>query len=252
MRFFTSDMHFGHKKVAGLRGFGQTPEGVRRHDEAIIANWNSVVSPGDTVFVLGDVAMPSTFDDAKASIARLNGTKVLVAGNHDMCSGTFVDGWRHVADYMEAFDSVVSYARTVIRLGDDGRKVTVLLCHYPYFGSDLDGVVAGNGKPIKPTPDMWRRANRYRDVRLPDTGEWLIHGHTHEPMQRLHGGRQIHVGLDAWDMMPVPETTIAGIIRKVEGRRGNGGVDRKRKRRKERTADAGKGKDTVSQNRKGR
>lgn len=252
MRYFTSDLHFGHKKVAGIRGFDMTPEGIRRHDETIIENWNSVVTLDDTVFVLGDVAMPNTFETAKDSIARLNGTKVLVAGNHDMCSGTVVDGWRHVGEYLEVFDSVVSYTRTVIRLDDGGRKVTALLSHYPYFGSDLDGVVDASGKPVKPTADMWRRANRYRDVRLPDTGMWLIHGHTHEPMQRLHGGRQIHVGLDAWDMMPVPEDTIAGLIRKVEDRRGNGGVSRKRKRQPTQNVGQGKQGNSTISGRKGR
>ena len=43
---------------------------------------------------------------------------------------------------------------------------------------------------------------RYTQYRLPNQGRWLLHGHTHNKDQRIHG-KQLHVGLDAWGMRPV-------------------------------------------------
>ena len=46
--FVTSDLHFGHD-----RGFLYEPRGfdnIEDHDEAVIANWNSVVNEDDDVY----------------------------------------------------------------------------------------------------------------------------------------------------------------------------------------------------------
>ena len=49
--FVSSDLHFGHDRefLWGPRGFRSSIE----HDEAIIANWNSVVGKEDIVYVFG-------------------------------------------------------------------------------------------------------------------------------------------------------------------------------------------------------
>ena len=68
--FLTSDTHFGHNRefLWGPRGFESSYE----HDEAVIANWNSVVGPEDTVYVLGDLMLGDN-----------NGNICLIRGNHD-------------------------------------------------------------------------------------------------------------------------------------------------------------------------
>lgn len=76
--WLTSDLHLGHKKVAGLRGFSSTAE----HDETIIDNWNGVVGPNDTVYVLGDFSFLPRLEST-AAVCRLNGAKHLLLGNHD-------------------------------------------------------------------------------------------------------------------------------------------------------------------------
>lgn len=83
--FVISDLHFGHKNILKHRTQFKTLE---EHDNHIIDNWNRVVKPEDKVYVLGDVAWKKS-DLAK--IAKLNGTKVLVAGNHD---------WHRTKDYL--------------------------------------------------------------------------------------------------------------------------------------------------------
>lgn len=75
--FVIADMHFGDEAIRRYenRPFATTEE----MDTAMIAGWNDTVRSEDTVYVLGDVGDPS-------AIARLNGRKLLVKGNHDTLS----------------------------------------------------------------------------------------------------------------------------------------------------------------------
>jgi len=50
-------------------------------DEAMVQNWNSVVGEKDVVYHLGDVVMNRRF---LPIMARLNGRKKLILGNHDI------------------------------------------------------------------------------------------------------------------------------------------------------------------------
>ena len=78
--FASSDLHFGHDRefLWGPRGFRSSIE----HDEAVIANWNSVVEPEDIVYVLGDLMLGDN-EYGKSCVERLNGTIRLIRGNHD-------------------------------------------------------------------------------------------------------------------------------------------------------------------------
>lgn len=82
--FICADMHLGHRSIIKfLRpdGSKERPwDNVEEMNEALIANWNSVVRPKDTVIVLGDFVINRS---ALPLAARLNGTKELVMGNHD-------------------------------------------------------------------------------------------------------------------------------------------------------------------------
>jgi len=92
--FFIADTHFGHNNIITFdelkpyRAF----DSIFEHDEYLIKQWNSVVSPKDRVFHLGDFC----FGKKNLEIAgRLNGRKILVMGNHDHYS---------TADYLKYFD----------------------------------------------------------------------------------------------------------------------------------------------------
>jgi calcineurin-like phosphoesterase family protein len=82
--FTCGDLHLGHRGITKfLRpdGSKERPwDDVEEMNEALIANWNSVVRPKDTVIVLGDFVINRS---ALPLAARLNGTKELVMGNHD-------------------------------------------------------------------------------------------------------------------------------------------------------------------------
>jgi calcineurin-like phosphoesterase family protein len=79
--WITSDWHLGEDRMKIMqRPFASAEE----HLETIIANHNKVVSKDDRVYVNGDViyqkADPSIY---LQQIARLNGRKFLIRGNHD-------------------------------------------------------------------------------------------------------------------------------------------------------------------------
>lgn len=83
--FLVSDTHFGHAGVCRfLREDGtklrpwDNPEEM---DEFMIKAWNERVRPNDKVYHLGDVVINRK---AMSTLARLNGDKVLIRGNHDI------------------------------------------------------------------------------------------------------------------------------------------------------------------------
>ena len=83
--FIVSDTHWGHAGVCKfLRDDGtklRPWDSYEEMDEAMIANWNAVVRPKDKVYHLGDVVINRR---AFPTLARLNGDKVLIKGNHDL------------------------------------------------------------------------------------------------------------------------------------------------------------------------
>ncbi len=65
----------------------------REMNEYIIQKWNSVVKKDDTVYHLGDVGFGS-LEEVKGLIEKLNGTKILLRGNHDFKIG--VNTWKEI------------------------------------------------------------------------------------------------------------------------------------------------------------
>ena len=114
--FFTSDTHFNHKAIIG---FCNRPwKSIEEHDQALIENWNSVVSPDDTVFHLGDFVFGG-FPKWKEIVEQLNGHIYLIRGNHDDKQMT--------AGIQTLFEDCLYQARILV----DGR--TVYLNHFPFL-----------------------------------------------------------------------------------------------------------------------
>ncbi|WP_026485700.1 metallophosphoesterase [Caldanaerobius polysaccharolyticus] len=82
--WFISDLHFGHGDI--IKYEDRPFKDVLEMDEALVDNWNSVVSKEDEVFVLGDF---SFYDEEKTAeiVHKLNGYKFLIMGNHDLSRG---------------------------------------------------------------------------------------------------------------------------------------------------------------------
>ncbi len=112
--FFTSDTHFGDPRA--LRFDHRPFRDLDAHDDALIARWNGVVDPADTVWHLGDVALGPPPDRVEAIVGSLHGTKHLITGNNDASATLAIPGWA----------SVQAYAEMVV----DGTML--VLCHYAF------------------------------------------------------------------------------------------------------------------------
>lgn len=187
-RFYTSDPHFGHRFLAiDIRGF----DSVEEHDAQLIENWNKTVKPEDMVIVAGDYSLRNPTQPNWPDVNRLNGTKILVEGNHDACWAGHRDARRMHQLYV---DAGFSYVTPFMRIKLDGNPV--LISHFPYDGDH--------------TAD-----ERYEQYRLRDLGLPLIHGHTHSSIPVTYSDKnslQIHVGMDANDLTPVHESKVIGVI----------------------------------------
>lgn len=112
-KFYISDLHYGHINAVGFDG--RPFQNVEEMNAAIVERWNKAVSPGDLVYVLGDMFWCKS-SDAVPVLKTLNGTKFLIRGNHDRSNDSrFIKQFAKVTDYME--------------IEDDGCKL--VLCHYP-------------------------------------------------------------------------------------------------------------------------
>ena len=85
--FLVSDTHFGHAGVCRFTHPDDDSVKLRpwtdpeEMEEEMIRRWNDRVRPSDKVYHLGDVVINRK---ALKTLARLNGDKVLIRGNHDI------------------------------------------------------------------------------------------------------------------------------------------------------------------------
>lgn len=189
--YFTSDLHLGHRLVAGIRGHANTDD----HDQSVADAWASVVKSRDQVWVLGDLCLGNP-TKALDLIKKLPGEKHMIWGNHDLGHPMHRNSHRKAGLYTDAFASAQAFARRRIY------GLEVLLSHFPYVGD-----TAGRGE------------DRHVQYRLLDGGVPIIHGHTHSRARFTYAEigwtphtPQVHVGWDAW-LAPVPLDSVAALLR---------------------------------------
>ena len=76
--FFISDFHARHENI--IKFCDRPWSNKEEMTEGLINNWNSVVSPDDIVFNLGDFIWSGSYGSI---VPRLNGHIHLILGNHD-------------------------------------------------------------------------------------------------------------------------------------------------------------------------
>jgi len=180
--WFTSDHHFGH---ANIIKYCERPfNSVAHMNAAMMGAWNGVVAADDTVYYLGDFAMQPRL--VAEILPQLNGTKILIAGNHDRCHPKIGNTERFLQAYLDA-----GFASVDVQLEMEIGGQTVLLHHFPYR--------------TETEPKQ-----KYYGQRPIDNGGWLIHGHVHHRWKI--SGRQINVSVENWNFEPVNFETIACII----------------------------------------
>jgi calcineurin-like phosphoesterase family protein len=186
VRFFTSDLHFGHKNI--IEYCNRPWKTVDEMNYGLVQRWNQVVGDEDEVWILGDHAFGgATF--IRTFTMALRGRKHLLRGNHD---------WKNIKPTRLdlGFETIVDGVRD-IWLSDPPLRWTMKarMCHFPFRGAH-------------PTD------HRYEEMKPEDDGGVLLHGHVHKAWKAFN--RQINVGVDVWDWRPVPESAIVALIRDEE------------------------------------
>jgi calcineurin-like phosphoesterase family protein len=179
---FYSDPHYGHANV--IQYSNRPFADVEQMDNQLVYAYNQLIRPTDTVLWLGDCFL-STVDHAKQIMQRLNGTKVLVLGNHDRSAAA-----------MTRIGFALVTTEVTMNIAD--QKVRAF--HRPYPGTPSH---EDHGYPALPT------AKPEAPVR--QKHEFLLHGHTHSTNKVRD--RMIHVGVDAWDYKPVMYEQVYDLIK---------------------------------------
>lgn len=118
--FFTSDLHYGHANI--IKYCDRPFESLTDMNAAIINNWNSVVKPEDTVYILGDVSF-ATPKETEEFLHKLNGEIHLILGNHDTK--------KYIPMYMNTFTSVSNLLEIKLKEPQSRENLRFTLCHYP-------------------------------------------------------------------------------------------------------------------------
>ena len=122
MNYYISDLHFFSKNqtAEGLNFDNRPFKNVDEMHGVILNNWNSRVTNGDTVYILGDISNRGKNEDLIALVAKLKGKKVLIIGNHeDIRDYRYKQLFHAIHDYLEITDHV------------DKQPYKLVLCHYP-------------------------------------------------------------------------------------------------------------------------
>lgn len=134
-------------------------------NETLIANWNSVVKPEDTVYVLGDFIMGGA-NTVPAILNQLNGTIILIRGNHD--TKAKLDMYRHFGITVKDIEYLEYKGRFFI------------LCHFPIASPEfIQMVVRDNSEVVN------------------------VYGHLHSNAPKGYVNGTYHIGLDTNNLTPI-------------------------------------------------
>jgi calcineurin-like phosphoesterase family protein len=114
--WFTADLHAGHPKIVDICN---RPVSKEDHDEWLIREvFNKYVQRKDEVYLLGDITFAKR-KDAQKWVARLNGNKYLILGNHDKNIRN-LGNWSEVTQIKD-----FTFSRK-----DPNINIHIVLCHY--------------------------------------------------------------------------------------------------------------------------
>jgi len=161
--FLTSDCHFFHQNIISYcnRPF----DTIEEMNEALIKNWNSVVTYEDTVYVLGDFFMGRT-EWIDSVLCRLNGKIILIRGNHD--SGPRIEHFKSKGIEVKDIDYIRYKGRFFI------------LNHFPNESKDFMKMICKDNSEV-----VW------------------LYGHVHDNAPKGYVNGTYHVGADTNNYTPI-------------------------------------------------
>lgn len=165
MIWVTSDLHFNHINILKYEPESRPFDSVEEMNEELIARWNLVVKPTDTVYVLGDFTM-GRIEDARACIERLHGKIILIRGNHDTKAR------------LEMYKELGIEVHDIFYLPYKGRWF--IMCHFPIASEEfIKMVIQDNSEVVN------------------------LYGHVHHNAEKGYVNGTYHVGVDTNNLMPV-------------------------------------------------
>lgn len=183
--FFTSDWHIGHQNVIT---FDDRPfKDLSHMHRVLINNYNSTVTEDGICYFLGDVGL-SKSDTVKNVLKELNGTKVLILGNHDRNTYSMYDA---------GFDIVLNAA--LFYIGD--KRISMSHCPLPgIFRENIEGMKGAQ------KGENWHGEYKNQMFTSQDlTVDYHLHGHIHSDgkVKQTRTDRQFDVGVRANKYKPV-------------------------------------------------
>lgn len=193
MIYITSDWHLNHEKALE---YDERPfRTIEDMNYGIGFNAKKQLKDGDTLIVAGDVGYGR--DTISEVLAMIPGRKICVTGNHDKKHGMLLEC---------GFDLVV-YNMTVKIAGQ-----FVTISHCPLQGLYREDIKSGK----KGT--HWHKDYKHTQYSMENKGQFHLHGHIHSRPGRTDNktieGRQIDIGVCAWNYRPVPFSHIEKIIKR--------------------------------------
>lgn len=171
----TSDHHFGHKNILRFEPIRATimenSGWLGNHDDFMIDDWNKNVGPDDLVIHLGDLA----FKGLDEFIYKLNGTILLVLGNHDRKPQTYLRfPDLYVVESYWNLDAPAASRYHVFgtdKLFSGFEKNNIVFTHYPLYSIDAYDLR---------NPHITERITVLQKLSgIPGTKKLNIHGHRH-------------------------------------------------------------------------
>ena len=172
--FFTSDPHYGHINI--IKFCNRPYEHIHYMNKDLTERWNSVVSDGDDVYMLGDFCRRKPYP----YLEKLNGNIIWIRGNHDRT--------KQIKEAKKM--GIPVYQRT----------------HFEYGGYRF----LLNHKPVLFDTD--ERSDPH--VKNLDGYDYVLCGHVHEKWKVNQ--KNINVGVDVWDFTPVNIKDIIKLIKEIE------------------------------------
>lgn len=170
MIFVTSDWHFSHDRefVYKPRGFNS----VEEMNIALVERHNSIVTPEDDVYVLGDLCLGGTdsLERNKEFISSMNGKLHIAFGNH--CTDS----------RKKMYAELLNVVETAWAIALKYRKYHFYMSHFPTLTGNLDDL----NKPLK---------NKIINL--------CGHTHTTNPFVDMDKGIIYHCEVDAHNSYPV-------------------------------------------------
>lgn len=195
--FFTSDWHINHYN--SIKFDNRPFQSLHEMHEKLISNFNKQVPENGITYFLGDMATGPT-EIIHSVISRLNGTKVVIVGNHDKPT---------TGMYNCGFDVVLNTATIYVC----GQKVT--MSHCPLFDVYREDTTGMHGET---KGENWHGEHKNTMFTVQDEGQFHLHGHIHSPnsgKSKKILGRQFDVGVPANGFRPVSIGEIDSWISKT-------------------------------------